>query len=203
MNWEDRVPTYPNRYKIVKEDGSFEYVTLERADEPTVEGTPINAVNMNALEETIVAALTAAGAAQTSADGKVSKAGDTMAGDLQMASGKGLMLPTKDGGYVKISYRDSNDSIIIARYDANSEWMNSPLILTPTGAVSLNADPTAAQHAATKQYADTKMPKSGGTFTGDVKAYSDNRLGDSLRNIAVRNASDSGVSTNRIIMKRK
>lgn len=39
----DRVPTYPGRVKITKEsDGTFEYVTWERADEPTVEGTPIN-----------------------------------------------------------------------------------------------------------------------------------------------------------------
>lgn len=38
----DRVPTYPNRIKITKEDGATEYVTWERADEPTVEGTPIN-----------------------------------------------------------------------------------------------------------------------------------------------------------------
>lgn len=48
--WQDRVPTYPNRYKITKSDGTSEYVTLERADEPSVEGTPINAVNMNAIE---------------------------------------------------------------------------------------------------------------------------------------------------------
>lgn len=38
----DRVPTYPNRVKITKNDGTSEYVTWERADEPTVEGTPIN-----------------------------------------------------------------------------------------------------------------------------------------------------------------
>lgn len=38
----DRVPTYPNRIKLIKSDGTSEYVTWERADEPTVEGTPIN-----------------------------------------------------------------------------------------------------------------------------------------------------------------
>lgn len=38
----DRVPTYPNRIKITKNDGTSEYVTWERADEPVVEGTPIN-----------------------------------------------------------------------------------------------------------------------------------------------------------------
>ena len=38
----DRVPTYPNRIKLTRSDGSVEYVTWERADAPTVEGTPIN-----------------------------------------------------------------------------------------------------------------------------------------------------------------
>lgn len=38
----DRVPTYPNRIKITRQDGTSEYVTWERADEPTVVGTPIN-----------------------------------------------------------------------------------------------------------------------------------------------------------------
>lgn len=38
----DRIPTQPNRVKITKSDGSSEYVTWERADEPTQEGTPLN-----------------------------------------------------------------------------------------------------------------------------------------------------------------
>ena len=51
--WQDRVPTYPNRYKITRADGSTEFVTLQRADEPITEGTPINAANLNALERAI------------------------------------------------------------------------------------------------------------------------------------------------------
>lgn len=38
---KDRVPTQPNRVKITHSDGSTEYVTWERADEPTQVGTPI------------------------------------------------------------------------------------------------------------------------------------------------------------------
>lgn len=39
---KDRVPQDPGRVKITKSDGSVEYVTIERADNPTQEGTPLN-----------------------------------------------------------------------------------------------------------------------------------------------------------------
>lgn len=42
INVVDRVSTYPGRVKLTKADGTSEYVTWERADQPTVEGTPIN-----------------------------------------------------------------------------------------------------------------------------------------------------------------
>ena len=50
VNWVDRVPTYPNRMKITPETGSPYYATVERADSPTVEGTPVNAANLNAMQ---------------------------------------------------------------------------------------------------------------------------------------------------------
>jgi len=42
INVVDRVSTYPGRVKLTKANGTIEYVTWERADEPTVPGTPIN-----------------------------------------------------------------------------------------------------------------------------------------------------------------
>ena len=45
----DRQPKYPNRYKITNANGESQFVTLERADEPTVEGTPLNAFTLNQL----------------------------------------------------------------------------------------------------------------------------------------------------------
>lgn len=47
----DRQSAYPNRYKITRADGTVEYVTLERADEPTVAGTPLNAETFNKIIE--------------------------------------------------------------------------------------------------------------------------------------------------------
>lgn len=55
----DRVPTYPNRIKITKEDGSTEFVTWERADEPTVEGTPINKALFDSIKADIGKGLSA------------------------------------------------------------------------------------------------------------------------------------------------
>ena len=51
VNWVDRVPTNPNRMKITPENGSPYYATVERADNPSVEGTPVNARNLNAMQE--------------------------------------------------------------------------------------------------------------------------------------------------------
>lgn len=46
----DRVPTRPNRYKVTPENGGAAYyIRLERADEPTTEGTSLNAAALNAL----------------------------------------------------------------------------------------------------------------------------------------------------------
>ena len=51
IKFVDRVPTYPNRIKFTAEDGTVKYGVWERADEPTVTGTPINAANLNAMQQ--------------------------------------------------------------------------------------------------------------------------------------------------------
>lgn len=50
VKWVDRVPTYANRMRITPENGDPYYATVERADEPTVVGTPVNAANLNAMQ---------------------------------------------------------------------------------------------------------------------------------------------------------
>ena len=39
---ENRVSTKPGRIKLTDDSGNIKYYTMERADEPTVEGTPLN-----------------------------------------------------------------------------------------------------------------------------------------------------------------
>lgn len=51
MHFVDREAKHPNRWTIIKADGSSEVVTLVRNDEPIVEGTPMNAETLNALSD--------------------------------------------------------------------------------------------------------------------------------------------------------
>lgn len=51
LNFIDRIPTFPNRKKITKQDGTVEYVTIEYADEPTNGGTSINKYSMNKIQD--------------------------------------------------------------------------------------------------------------------------------------------------------
>ena len=77
MVFEDRVSKYPGRWTMVKSDGSSEIVTLVRNDEPTKEGTPINAETLNTLstvagainakDEAVAAAKSAASSASAAA----------------------------------------------------------------------------------------------------------------------------------------
>ena len=49
MEFKDRNPTKPNRFRVLLEDGTYYYAVLERADEPTEIGTPLNAETLNGL----------------------------------------------------------------------------------------------------------------------------------------------------------
>lgn len=54
----DRKSAKPNRYKVIPENGEPYYVVLERADEPIVEGTPLNAETLNSiLNDTYISAI--------------------------------------------------------------------------------------------------------------------------------------------------
>ena len=47
LEFKDRVPQRPGRVKITPEDGTAFYATMERADEPIQEGTPLSAGKFN------------------------------------------------------------------------------------------------------------------------------------------------------------
>lgn len=94
MVFEDRVAKYPGRWTMVKSDGTSEIVTLIRNDEPTKEGTPLNASTLNELS-TVAGALNAAeeakeSAAQSSASEKSATASQAAAKVSEIESAKNL-----------------------------------------------------------------------------------------------------------------
>lgn len=94
MVFEDRVAKYPGRWTMVKSDGTSEIVTLIRNDEPTKEGTPLNASTLNELS-TVAGALNAAeeakeSATQSSASEKSATASQAAAKASETESAKNL-----------------------------------------------------------------------------------------------------------------
>lgn len=51
INWVDRVATHPGRVQLTPVQGQTNIYDMERADEPTVAGTPLNAANLNAMQK--------------------------------------------------------------------------------------------------------------------------------------------------------
>ena len=98
MVFEDRVAKYPGRWTMVKSDGTSEIVTLIRNDEPTKEGTPINAATLNELstvagainakEEAVSAASSANSAADSAAKNAQSTSADAKSAGSSAASAK-------------------------------------------------------------------------------------------------------------------
>ncbi len=96
MVFEDRVAKYPGRWTMVKSDGTSEIVTLIRNDEPTKEGTPINAATLNELstvagainakEEAVSAASSANSAATSAAKNAQSASADAKSAGSSAAS---------------------------------------------------------------------------------------------------------------------
>lgn len=98
MVFEDRVAKYPGRWTMVKLDGTSEIVTLIRNDEPTKEGTPINAATLNELstvagainakEEAVSAASRASFSATSAAQSAQSASTDAKSAEISAASAK-------------------------------------------------------------------------------------------------------------------
>lgn len=98
MVFEDRVAKYPGRWTMVKSDGTSEIVTLIRNDEPTKEGTPINAATLNELstvagainakEEAVSAASIANSAAASAAQSAQSASADAKSAGNSATSAK-------------------------------------------------------------------------------------------------------------------
>lgn len=120
------------------------------------------------------------------ANGKVAKAGDTMTGDLTVAKASpGLYLNAtgandsgflqfKDGGITRWNvFRDgASGDFYISRQDAAGVTVDYPIRVAAADGKVHVPTPTAAGHAARKDYVDTqdtlRVAKAGDTMTGDL-----------------------------------
>lgn len=76
IDFVDRVPTYANRVRIVPESGAAYYATMERADSPVENGTPLNAETFNNMQAEL----------HTRIDGSMPKSGGVFSGAVSMDS---------------------------------------------------------------------------------------------------------------------
>lgn len=84
MVFVDREAKYPNRWTVIKSDGTSEVVTLVRNDEPIVEGTPMNAETLNTLSDVAgadVARIQAEAAREAAAGSATEAAGSASAAE--------------------------------------------------------------------------------------------------------------------------
>lgn len=102
--WVDRDVQYPNRF--AKSGETSTQVTLTAsAGTVTQEGTEVNATNLNKMEQGIKDAHDLVATAQTTADGKVNKSGDTMTGALTLSGN-----PTQNAHASNKAYVDAGDA---------------------------------------------------------------------------------------------
>lgn len=115
MEFKDRVSAYPNRYLLTDENGNTSYVHIERADEPTVPGTPLDAETLNNL---------------------LQKEGGVMTGSIEMGghSLSGLPEPSTDNEAATKAYVDGKAGMELL-------WENEyPGNAFPAQLVEINTD---------------------------------------------------------------
>lgn len=96
----DRIPTQAGRRKITHADGTSEYVTVEMADEPSVEGTPLNREAFMALQ------------GFSTEDISISESGNVIT----------VIINYKDGGKTVITITTISDTLtnVVLKYTGNT-----------------------------------------------------------------------------------
>lgn len=96
----DRLPTQAGRRKITHADGTSEYVTVEMADEPSVEGTPLNREAFMALQ------------GFSTEDISISESGNVIT----------VIINYKDGGKTVITITTISDTLtnVVLKYTGNT-----------------------------------------------------------------------------------
>ena len=181
MVFEDRVAKYPGRWTMVKSDGTSEIVTLIRNDEPTKEGTPINAATLNELstvagainakEEAVSAASSANSAAASAAQSERSASADAKSAGSSAASAK-----AEADRAAAIVSTDKTLSVEGAPADAKAVGDALKGVISADAVKTLIADALAEDHAKIKFWISEDPTSPAALFGGAWQEIAQNRV---------------------------
>lgn len=181
MVFEDRVAKYPGRWTMVKSDGTSEIVTLIRNDEPTKEGTPINASTLNELstvagainakEEAVSAASSANSAATSAVKNAQSASADAKSAESSAASAK-----AEADRAAAIVSTDKTLSVEGAPADAKAVGDALKGVISADAVKTLIADALAEDHAKIKFWISEDPTSPAALFGGTWQEIAQNRV---------------------------
>lgn len=181
MVFEDRVAKYPGRWIMVKSDGTSEIVTLIRNDEPTKEGTPINAATLNELstvagainakEEAVSAASRANFSAASAAQSAQSASTDAKSAGASAASAK-----AEADRATAIVSTDKTLSVEGAPADAKAVGDALNGVISADAVKTLIADALAEDHAKIKFWVSEDPTSPAALFGGSWEEIASERV---------------------------
>jgi hypothetical protein len=181
MVFEDRVAKYPGRWTMVKSDGTSEIVTLIRNDEPTKEGTPINAATLNELstvagainaKEEAVSAASSANSAATSA----AKSAQSASADAKSAGSSAASAEDSANRAAAIVSTDKTLSVEGAPADAKAVGDALKGVISADAVKTLIADALAEDHAKIKFWISEDPTSPAALFGGTWQEIAQNRV---------------------------
>lgn len=181
MVFEDRVAKYPGRWTMVKSDGTSEIVTLIRNDEPTKEGTPINAATLNELstvagainaKEEAVSAASRANSSATSA----AKSAQSASADAKSAGGSAASAKAEADRAAAIVNTDKTLSVEGAPADAKTVGDALKGVISADAVKTLIADALAEDHAKIKFWVSEDPTSPAALFGGSWEEIASERV---------------------------
>lgn len=181
MVFEDRVAKYPGRWTMVKSDGTSEIVTLIRNDEPTKEGTPINAATLNELstvagainakEESVSAASRASFSAINAAQSAQSASADAKKAESSAAS-------AEDSANRAAAIVSTDETLSIKGAPADGKATGDAVkgLISVDAAKTLIADALAEDHAKIKFWISVDSTSPAALFGGSWEEIASERV---------------------------
>lgn len=191
MVFEDRVAKYPGRWTMVKSDGTSEIVTLIRNDEPTKEGTPINAATLNELS-TVAGVINAkeeavsAASSANSAAARASKDAQSASADAKSAGSSAASAEESANRAAAIVSTDKTLSVEGAPADAKAVGDALKGAISADTVKTLIADALAEDHAKIKFWISEDPTSPAALFGGTWQKIAQDRvlMGASSRHAA-------------------